>query len=490
MNRKSLALVALFVFAVAPVALTETDTVLLLHTNDLHDHARPGYDGQGGLPYVAGYIQQVRSERPDTLLLDGGDVTEKGDMVAFASKGVLMYEAMGRIGYDAGVPGNHDWAYGGIPHLRKCAAAAKGMDMLCANILGDGPEPLFPASKVYDVDGVKVGVIGLARPGSGGDLVLDRCAEVLAKEAAALEPEVHLLVVVCHYGSRDCIAFSRQVPAIDVFVSGHTHELLAEPVVVSATGARIVQAGDFARYVGRLELTIDLDTKEVVQANGEVVPMMHDKVSCDEGMLAWIHEQEQALCPQATRVVGRCDAAVIRANVGCLVAAALRAHGMGDVGFCSPKQVLRGNLPLGVIDVNALFVTGGQRGHTVVRTELTGAQIEGYLRFLADGRLTEWAGFQADVKPAKAPKIPVVETTLEPTAAYSVILTEREWESEMTRFLKTLPDGPKPESAVCPFTFTEALTAYVLPLTAQDIPIDAHVKVLAEAQELQTALVP
>ena len=60
----------------------------------------------------------------------------------------------------------------------------------------------------------------------------------------------------------------------------------------------------------------------------------------------------------------------------------------------------------------------------------------------------------------------------------------------MTRFLKTLPDGPKPESAVCPFTFTEALTAYVLPLTAQDIPIDAHVKVLAEAQELQTALVP
>jgi len=49
-----------------------TDTVLILHTNDFHDHIRPGYDRVGGMAYVAGYIGAARRGRDDVLVLDAG----------------------------------------------------------------------------------------------------------------------------------------------------------------------------------------------------------------------------------------------------------------------------------------------------------------------------------------------------------------------------------------------------------------------------------
>src|SRR4030095_1362900 len=103
----ALRFVALFFAAVAGAA--ETARLLILHTNDLHDHVRAGSNGVGGLPYISGYVKQVRAERADVLLLDAGDVTEKGDLVAFKTHSVMTYEAMRRMGYDGAAIGNHEY---------------------------------------------------------------------------------------------------------------------------------------------------------------------------------------------------------------------------------------------------------------------------------------------------------------------------------------------------------------------------------------------
>jgi 2',3'-cyclic-nucleotide 2'-phosphodiesterase (5'-nucleotidase family) len=57
-------------------------TLLILHTNDMHDHVRPDYDGIGGIPFISGFVSEVRSQRNDVIVLDAGDVAEKGDLVA------------------------------------------------------------------------------------------------------------------------------------------------------------------------------------------------------------------------------------------------------------------------------------------------------------------------------------------------------------------------------------------------------------------------
>jgi 2',3'-cyclic-nucleotide 2'-phosphodiesterase (5'-nucleotidase family) len=54
--------------------------------------------GTGGIPYVSGYIKSVKAQRQDVLVLDAGDVAEKGGL-AFKTNSDIMYQAMGKIGY-------------------------------------------------------------------------------------------------------------------------------------------------------------------------------------------------------------------------------------------------------------------------------------------------------------------------------------------------------------------------------------------------------
>jgi len=217
------------VLALVPLlsACAATDTVLLLHTNDIHDHLRPGLDELGGVPYIVGYVRGVRAERPDVILVDAGDVVNKGDMLPSITRGEAIYTALRRARYDVLAPGNHCFRY------------VTGGEMLCANgVMQDGSGFPFRAARIIDVDGTKVGVIGFALPSlvpPGGKckiLDLDRTAEVLAAKAAEIDAEAHLVVAVGHANSRTCTQLARKVPAIDVFVSGHSHEILHKPIVL------------------------------------------------------------------------------------------------------------------------------------------------------------------------------------------------------------------------------------------------------------------
>ncbi|HPA42104.1 MAG TPA: hypothetical protein PKV69_08840, partial [Candidatus Hydrogenedentes bacterium] len=85
---------ALALFAAAAGA--ETRSLLVIHTNDVHDHVAPGYNGREGLCHVAGLVAAERAKRDDILLLDGGDLMEKGDMAAHRTKSRLTYELAAR----------------------------------------------------------------------------------------------------------------------------------------------------------------------------------------------------------------------------------------------------------------------------------------------------------------------------------------------------------------------------------------------------------
>ncbi|MCB1121492.1 MAG: metallophosphoesterase, partial [Verrucomicrobiae bacterium] len=341
----------------------KTDTILILHTNDIHDHVRPDYDGVGGLPYVSGYIRQMKSERKDVLVLDAGDVAEKGDMVAFATHSEMTYEALARIGYHAGAPGNHEHDFVGIPGLKKFESLAGGMKMLCINLIDENKRPRFDPSAIFDIDGVRVGVIGMIVSRKENCLDKHETAVAMAREAERLEPLTDLIVASCHFGSSDCADISRVAPNIDVFVSGHSHEVLRHHMRVPETGAVIVQAGSYAEYVGRLEIVLDMDSEKMIEVNSELVPMDHDTIPVDGPMLQWIRIKEKELTPEASRIIASSDVMIGPAQVGQLAATALREYGNSDVGFCAADQVIRAGLPIGRLDVNAFFRTGGERGY-------------------------------------------------------------------------------------------------------------------------------
>lgn len=461
MNRTFLRVVTVFLCGLSPsIAFAGTDTVLILHTNDMHDHIRPGYESTGGMPYVAGYVNSVRGQRSDTLVVDAGDVMEKGDMLSSKTRSAVMYEAMGRIGYDAAVPGNHDVKLE-LDYLDQCNELLGGK-FVCANLVRDGA-PRYTPSRIIDVDGVKVGVIGITRAGKREEIPdFEYSKKALAAEAAKLEPEAHLIVAVVHEGVSECVELSRAVPGVDVFVGGHKHEVVREPRVVEETGALIVEAGSNAQFVGELEVTLDLETEELVKHTGGLVELRHEQTPCDEALAAWVREREQALCPDASRVIARNNKALSTSEAACLVAAALKEKGGTDVGLCMADRVIRNGLPKGNIDVNAVFRVCAPWAVEVVQVSATGAELLDYLReyaFTLDR--PQWAGFSAQLKAANG-GARVIDTDLDAAKVYSVVLAKAEWDKRLSKTLaKSRGDAAATEAADCPFSVFEAFAGYV-----------------------------
>jgi 2',3'-cyclic-nucleotide 2'-phosphodiesterase (5'-nucleotidase family) len=441
-------------------------SLLLLYTGDLHDHVRPGIGGLGGLPYVSGYVQSERAKQPNLLLVDAGDVTEKGDMVATETVSALTYEALGKIGYSAVAIGNHDTSYP-VEHLKKCAAAGPSYELLCLNWADASGKNYFNPSRVVEIGGVKVGIIGSTRV---SDEDYKQVAAAMESEARKLKPTVDLVIAICHFGTKDCLRVSELAPSVRIFVAGHTHEKLAKPTS-SANGATIVSAGSYARYVGRLAVTVRDDGS--VKADGELVEMKQDSVPCDNAMLAWVKQREQELCPEASTVVAQCERKLDTVSMARFAAAALRHKSGADVAFCHPGQIMREVLLPGPVDVNALFLTGGQKGKPVVSLTLTGREIEQYIKGLdvKEREQTQWSGYRVS---------PNGGTDLDKGKSYRVVMPRLEWD---TRCKEILNSPVTPE--VLPFRWIDALADYAKYLAQENITLDAQVDKLTAMNVLQ-----
>lgn len=103
-------------------------SVTLIHMNDLHAHLTPHLDvvpdaplgetsdktkivERGGLARLATLVKQIRSDNPNSLLMNIGD-TYHGGAEAFFTNGNAIVEPVNALGIDVGVPGNWDFAYG------------------------------------------------------------------------------------------------------------------------------------------------------------------------------------------------------------------------------------------------------------------------------------------------------------------------------------------------------------------------------------------
>jgi 2',3'-cyclic-nucleotide 2'-phosphodiesterase (5'-nucleotidase family) len=433
-------------------SLEDIRSLLILHTNDMHDHVRADYDGRGGLPYVAGFIRSVRAARDDVLVMDAGDVAEKGDLVARRTDSDMTFMAMRRAGYDVWVPGNHDHDFG-IDALHRFTRLAE-MDIVCINLLKEDGAHEFPPSAVYEVNGMRVGVIGAITPRSERSLDLVGTARAMSEEARRLKPDTDIIVGLVHLSVRDSEIIARTAGDIDVIVSGHSHERTELPVVVPETGALIVQAGYYARYVGRLELRVDVRNRVVSSWDYQLVAMDHASIHPDLEMLEWVRQQELVLAPEASRIISWSPRDVSRIEVGILAAEALRRATGADVAFHKSAHILRAAVPAGIHDLNAIYRSGGERGEHLVKVDLTGAEIHEYMRRLPlRGWLpTQWSGFRGGLDG------PSFSSDLSPSRTYTVVMPEREWQQ---RFLRAMDGAAHHEARPVAMKWIEAL-AYLL----------------------------
>src|SRR5580658_10796487 len=157
----------------------------LLGLTDLHanlypyDYYRDRPDNSVGLARAARLIAQARSECPNSLLFDNGDILQGTPLGDFAAEAIIrdptaihpVIAAMNGLDYAVATLGNHEFNYG-LEALERAYAQAR-FPVVCCNVLGSDGSPWFPPSIVIERDfadesgttrQLKLGVIGAAPP--------------------------------------------------------------------------------------------------------------------------------------------------------------------------------------------------------------------------------------------------------------------------------------------------------------------------------------
>ncbi len=265
--------------------------VTILHTNDIHGkyRATPAswVDGNplvGGFPAAGYYIDRERKEAGRSLLLDAGDFMTGNPICELEYRGVRgggMVEFLNLMGYDAICLGNHDFDNKWEATRKLVGLAA--MPVLCVNLFEPSGEYFSGKGyEIYDLDGVRVGVIGLImdnlsdylRAGALGPLRLEPGLSSIERVLDEVDRRTDLIIVLTHIGvESDEELASHLSGRVDVIVGGHSHTVLQEPM--KRSGVLIVQAGSNNRSLGRLDVFVQGDS--VSDYRGRLISMWASK---------------------------------------------------------------------------------------------------------------------------------------------------------------------------------------------------------------------
>ncbi len=389
----------------------------------------------GGVAFLADHLRDLRAQAPNSLTVAAGDMVGASPLVSALFHDEPTIEALDLLGLDVAAVGNHEFdegvaelqrlQEGGCHPVDGCQTGhdyeGAGFPFLAANVVDRNTrEPILPPYLVKSVNGVKVGFIGMtlegtadivAQAGIAGVDVLDE-AETANRYVRELQRQhVESIVVLLHEGGvqaaeavpqnslyDDCNNLQGPVvpivnafdDAIDVVVTGHTHQAYSCEGSEAVDGKLVTSAASFGRVVSDLRLTLDKRTKDVLVARADNVVVTRDSADPQLQELVDFYQAEAA--PLANRVVGTISADITRTGpddtpLGNLIAdaqlAATRAPGQGGAvaALMNPGGV-RADLVVaptgteapGVVTYGEAFTVQPFANNVVTKT-LTGQQV-------------------------------------------------------------------------------------------------------------------
>ena len=275
-----------------------------------------GYGRVGGLDRVATVINAIRADRPDALLLDGGD-TWHGSYTCYQTAGQDMVNVMNALRPDA-MTFHWEFTLGsdrvnelveGLPF------AALGQNIFDAE--WDEPTDVFKPYEMFERGGTMIAVIGQAFPympiANPGWMfpeyafgLRDEHLQGIVEEVRAAGAEC--VVLLSHNGFDVDKKMASVVSGIDVVLSGHTHDALPEPVLVGET--ILLPSGSNGKFVTRLDL--DIRDGRMMGYRSKLIPIFADVIAPDAEMAALIDEQRAPYLDHMSEVVGQTESLLYR----------------------------------------------------------------------------------------------------------------------------------------------------------------------------------
>ena len=460
----------------------KTYNITVLHTNDHHGHFWKNSDGEYGLSAQKTVVDQVRAEVAaaggSVLLLSGGDINT-GVPESDLQDAVPDFKGMNLLGFDAMAVGNHEFDKPRV--VLKMQRDLATFPMLSANIYDNG-QRMFAPYKVFNVGGVRIGVMGLTTEDTYKMVHPDNVKGVefrsVIAEANKVVPELRskadVVIAATHMGhytngnhgtqAEGDVEMARAVKGIDLVVGGHSQnpvcmkaENVRDDAYVPGTacapdrqnGTWIVQAHEWGKYVGRADFTyrngefklvkyalIPINLKKTVKTDdGKTAKVVYTtEIAENKEMLALLTPYQNIGQEKLGITVGSSDAriegdrGVIRAQpaaMGVLVGLSMMDKTKADFSVVNAGGV-RDSLPAGPLTYKDVLKVQ-PFGNTIATVDLTGAEVMDYLNAVAkmsvgSGAFPQFAGVQLVITGGVVSNARIRGAAVDPGKTYRLVI--------------------------------------------------------------------
>lgn len=373
--------------------------VELVSFNDLHGNVQESGKNVG----IAKLASAIKAKsivngfsNYEAIPLSAGDLYQ-GTAISNLTKGAPVNEFLKDINIPASSIGNHEFDWG--KELIPTWAEKGNFDFLAANIIDKKtgkPVEWAKPYKIIEVDGVKIGLIGVTTPETAykttpanvADLTFEDPSISVQKYADKLrnEDKVNAVVVLSHLGATtdkdkkpvgEAVDLANKVKNVDAIIASHDHQFTN----VEVNGVKIIEAGYNGRALSVLTFDFDNTGKlvslgakldELYLRSSSIVP---DKTSADI-----VKKYEAELLPILSEKVADLDKDLSHDRnegltpLGTVVSETMRKITGVDIAITNGGGV-RAPLSAGVLTIGDLY-TILPFDNTLVTMELKGSDVK------------------------------------------------------------------------------------------------------------------
>lgn len=347
----------------------EKREIHILSANDMHATLEV-------FPQLAALIDSLRTTDPSLLVFSAGDnrtgnpLNDKYEIPAYP-----MVALMNQVGFNASTLGNHEFDVHSLSRL----VGLSNFRYICSNVFpSDTVGIQLVPCQVFDVEGLKVGVLGAIQlspqgiPSTHPDNVrgirFTNPLETINKYEW-LSHECDVTILLSHLGYEEDKTVAASCPWLDMIIGGHTHTQLTESEPLH-NGVLITQnKNKFGRVT---YTTLTLENGEIIDKRAEYIDVRNypKRDPLIEAMVN--HFSDNA---EFKRVIGVAETPFKeREELGCMVSDAFREKFNADIAIENPGGVRIDSLRAGDISVLDVLKMDPFDNHAVI-LNLTGYEL-------------------------------------------------------------------------------------------------------------------
>lgn len=368
-------------------------SLVLLFSNDTHGIFQPRRirDGDtvrlvGGMEAASHYVNQIRAQEKNFLLIDTGDVMTGTLATTLTYRGVpggAMPEFLNLLGYDIRCYGNHAFDLG-QDNVRAIESLCD-MPTIMANIIYQDTGELF-APKPYAIltsGDLRIGVIAVMEeyfltevsPEKVQGLAIEPIVDSLERWLPEIRSQSDLVIVLLHSKFFDAPRIARAVPGMDVILVASE-----EGRFETVNGVLIKSTLGHQRTLGYLKL--ELRGKKIVDHQEKLIWLWADEeLQPDSRVTSLVNEVEASIEEEYRKIVGesgfdyKCpEYSSLENSLGNWITDVMRWKTGADIGLLNSGGI-RADIFSGPITVRAIHEVSPFR-NTLVLFQISGLELK------------------------------------------------------------------------------------------------------------------